>query len=173
MGIYLVSQGLCRWHPSLTAQWTFNMCIAVVRARSGHRPHPTPWERGRWAGRRGLTQGTRTHSVTPPSQPGSSSTWTEAGFILQSCVAREHSFASQHQDPTSSATSTCHCFPPVPSCSLSILQHCVLLHIPSLPSLPFSLLLALPTLCIRGFYEPSCIPTPPLLLQLVAAGCAM
>lgn len=25
MGIYLVSQGLCRWHPSLTAQWTFNV----------------------------------------------------------------------------------------------------------------------------------------------------
>lgn len=115
------------------------------------------------AGLRGLTQGTGTHIVTPPSQPGNNQHRQKQDSYFGSVWPGSIPLLPSTRIPLFQPLRPCHCFPPLPSSSL-ILQHCVLLHIPSLPSLSLSLaphlLLALPTLCFRGFYEFSCIPTP-------------
>lgn len=101
---------------------------------------------------------------------------TETGLTPPSHSAREPFLVSQHHAPHFSASLTCHCLPSQPSYGLFVLQHHLLLHIPSLLPPSFSLapqlLLAPPTLCFRGFYKPSCNLTPPFLLQLITASCA-
>lgn len=151
----------------INAQGTFNTGIAMVRGRAGHCPHLTPgWPEGPGTGHRD-TQG---HSSI---QPGIRRHRQEQDSCFECLLVGQGTFLCCPAPGS-------HFFSPfnlqLPSTSAQLQPHlaalCITAHpipavfaiLPGSTSSPGT-----PNPLLQGFYESSCIPTPPLLLQLQQA----